>query len=196
MTLSGDLVKKETTLGMLLFLLSLALVVGPIIAAFSANGWDPKATLLGSSNPFESLSGNVIGGNMIENYTVSVDVPTLTLRITVRARSPVQNVNLRFDDLSAKLVCAQDSTYLFPVRLESPFVLRSDVSSTFSIVVRGSEVTPAGITDIANHVLGGATELNLKVSDAKIQLYGIGIGMSGDLFTFSVPVASLQQIIS
>ena len=192
----GDLVNKERILGILLFLLSLGLTVGPIIAAFSANGWDLKATLLGGSNPLEALSGNVIGGNMIENYEVSVDVPTLTLRLTVRARSPVQNINLRFDDLSGKLVCAQDNTYLFPVRLESPFVLRSDVSSTFSIVVKGSEATPGGIADIANHVLGGATELNLKVSDAKIQLYGIGMEMSGDLFTFSISVADLQQIIS
>jgi hypothetical protein len=64
---------KEKVLGILLSLLSILLVVVPIVAAFAAHGWDPKATLLGSSNPLETQFKNIQNlntSNMFGNITL------------------------------------------------------------------------------------------------------------------------------
>jgi len=196
--LGGDWVKKERLLSILLFLLSLGLVLGPIVAAFSANGWDPKATLLGSSNPLETQFGdlqnlnteNMIGNISLErfdNMTLTDLITQLlsgsitlndlltpqnhTLTATVQITSPL-GFSIKIKNISGNIKCKEHSVVLGPVQLTSEVEIPAHGSKNLTFVCT---LTQDGQTDIGNHLLGGGLPSNIGLENAgiKLDIYGI-----------------------
>jgi hypothetical protein len=190
--------KRETILGVLLFLLSLSLAVVPIIAAFSAHDWDPKATLLGESNPIETRlknlqnlnTQNMVGditldsiddmnSNDLINYLRSLSLDELnaykqsshSLNITVQITSPL-DFPIKIKTLSGNLKCNDHGVVLASVQLAGEVSFASRETKNLSII---GTTTQDGITDLVTHLLGGGFPTNIGIEDiqASLDIYGI-----------------------
>ena len=81
--------KKETALGIGLKLLGLAFSIGPLLIAFSINGWDVRATLINQEelNEIQSLLGGLFekesGGIQINAEDATYDNLTQEFRLPV-----------------------------------------------------------------------------------------------------------------
>ena len=166
--------KRERILGILLFLLSLGLTVGPIVAAFSANGWDPKATLLGSSNPletqFKSLenlnTSNMLGTPTFESF--SAQGVTATIQVTSPLAFPI-----KIKGFSGNLVCKDHNVVLSSVQLLSEVEFSAHATKNISVL---GTITPAGIADGIAH---GGIPPNIGIENVSIKLDVYGIILEG-----------------
>jgi len=185
----------------LLSLLSLALVLVPIVAAFAAHGWDPKATLLGESNPLETRFENIQNLNtqkMFENTTPdriddmsSTDLITHlqslsldelntykqsphSLSATVKINSPL-DFPIKIKNISGSLKCNDNSVVLASARLAGNEVSFS-AHETKNLSITGT-ITQEGITDLVTHLLGGGFPTNIGIENirASLDIYGIVI---------------------
>jgi len=183
--LGGDLVKKERILGTLLFLLSLGLTVGPIVAAFSANGWDPKATLLGSSNPIETqfgdlqnlntqnMFGNLDFGNL-SNLSLTDLLSLLqggSINVTIPVTSPL-SFPITVKNISGNLVCKDHNVTLGRFQLVNEVQFPAHGSKVLTIA--GSVNTSAALADVAAHG-GWPNNIGLENANLKLDIYGIVI---------------------
>jgi len=167
--------KKEKILGALLFLLSLSLIVVPIIAAFSAHGWDPKATLLGDSNPLETQFENLQNldvSNMFANPTLT-SIQGNTITGSVQVTSPL-DFPIKIKNVSGNIICKDHGVVLGPARLASEVEFSAHESKNLSIICT---LTQDGLTDVGNHLLGGGLPTNIDVENVnlKLDIYGIVI---------------------
>jgi hypothetical protein len=192
---------KGKVLGILLSLLSLALVLVPIVAAFAAHGWDPKATLLGESNPletrFENLQNltaqNMFGDmtldridnmspNDLINYLQSLSLDELnnykqsfhSLNATVPITSPL-DFPIKIKNISGSLKCNDHDEVLANAHLVGGEVSFS-AHETKNLSISGTTVQ-GGMTDLVTHLLGGSFPTNIGIEDIRVSLdiYGIVI---------------------
>lgn len=174
--MGGDLVNKERILGVLLFLLSLGLAVGPIVAAFSANGWDLKATLLGGSNPLETQFGNLQNlntENMFGNPALtgfSAQGVTATIPITSPLDFPI-----KIKSFSANLTCRDHSVVLSAIQLGSEVEIPA--RGTTNVSVTGTIPQAAVIT--AELTAHGGIPPNIGIENVSIKLDIYGIILEG-----------------
>jgi len=183
---------KGKVLGILLSLLSILLVVVPIVAAFAAHGWDPKATLLGSSNPVETQFGdlqNLNVENMIGNVSLE-DLSSLSLTdllsvlqgrpitATAQVNSPL-SFPITIKDVSGSLVCNDDGVILGNFRLTNAVEIPAHGSKVLSIA--GTIDSSGALADIWNH--GGLpSNIGLQNVGLKLEIYGITLeGTFGSL---------------
>jgi len=167
-------VKKERLLGILLFLLSLALIIGPIIAAFSANGWDPKVTLLGSSNPLETQFGNLqnlntsnmLGSPTLESF--SAQGVTATIQVTSPLDFPI-----KIKGFSGNLVCKDHGVVLSSVQLLGEVEFSAHATKNISVL---GTITQDGIADGIAH---GGIPPNIGIENVSIKLDVYGIILEG-----------------
>ena len=163
---------KEKILGILLSLLSLLLVVVPILAAFSAHGWDPKATLLGSSNPietqFENLQ-NLNASNMFGNMTLT-SFSAQGVNVTIQVTSPL-DFPIKIKGFSGNLVCKDHSVILSFIQLVSEVEFSAHETKNVSVL---GTITSEGIVDGLTH---GGLPSNIGIEDVslKLDIYGIVI---------------------
>jgi len=163
---------KEKILGILLSLLSLLLVVVPILAAFSAHGWDPKATLLGSSNPietqFENLQ-NLNTSNMFGNMTLT-SFSAQGVNVTIQVTSPL-DFPIKIKGFSGNLVCKDHSVILSFIQLVSEVEFSAHETKNVSVL---GTITSEGIVDGLTH---GGLPPNIGIENAnlKLDIYGIVI---------------------
>ena len=174
---------KDKILGILISLLSILLVVVPILAAFSAHGWDPKAALLGSSNPLETQFENIQNldtQNMFGNIEFE-DLSSLSLNdllsvlqgrpinITVQVNSPF-SFPITIKNISGNLMCNDHNIILGNLHLTSEVEFSAHGSNVLSITcsINSSEA----LGDVVNH--GGLPD-NIGIEDAslKLDIYGI-----------------------
>jgi len=81
---------NERTLRIGLILLSIALMVGPIIAAFAAKGWDLQATVMGDLGPLENLTSGELESGKFEAENLEIIEITGSL---IRLGMPVNFTN-------------------------------------------------------------------------------------------------------
>jgi len=194
---------KDKVLGILLSLLSLMLVVVPILAAFAAHGWDPKATLLGESNPLETqfkslqnLNTSNMFGNMtldriddmspndLINYLQSLSLAELntyeqsshSLNATVQIASPL-DFPIKIKNISGNLKCNDHSVVLASALLAGGEVSFS-AHETKNLSIIGT-ITQDGITDLVTHLLGGGFPTNIGIENIRVGLDIYGIIIEG-----------------
>ena len=168
----GGHLNKEKVLSVLLFMLSLSFVVVPIIAAFSAHGWDPMATLLGDSNPIETQFGDLQNLNISENmFSVSAPTqgPNNTLIINAQFTSPL-NFSIKIKDISGDGF--SDGTRIGSVQLASEVEFPPNTTKNLSIICTP---TQEGLNYIRDYVRlhGSLPQIQPKNARLSIDIYGI-----------------------
>ena len=176
---------KETVLGVLLFMLSLSLAVVPIVMAFSAHGWDPKATLLGDSNPIETQFGDLQNLNL-ENMFGNPDFGNLSnlgltdllsllqggpINITIPVTSPL-NFPITVKNISGNLVCREHGITLGYFQLANEVQFPAYGSNVLTIA--GSANTAEALADVATHG-GWPNNTGFENVTLKLEIYGIVI---------------------
>lgn len=96
---------KERALKWVLRLLGIALLIGPILVAFSMNNWDLRQTVLPSESEMSQVSESVsglFGGGISQNPFEWQDpiVTGTTIRLPVKFTSPF-NAPIKITDISA-----------------------------------------------------------------------------------------------
>jgi len=165
---------KGKVLGILLTLLSLCLVIVPVVAAFAAHGWDPKATLLGSSNPletqFKSLenlnASNMFGTPTFESF--SAQGVTATIQVTSPLDFPI-----KIKGFSGNLVCNDHGVVLSSVQLLGEVEFSAHATKNISVL---GNITQAGIADGIAH---GGIPPNIGIENVSIKLDVYGIVIEG-----------------
>lgn len=161
---------KEKILGVLLFMLSLSLAVVPIIAAFSAHGWDPMATVMSGSTPLENMMNMNLSENMMSLQSTSIDLPNSRLTATVQFTSPF-NFSMKIENISGNVTCKDHGVGLGSVQLASKVKFPPNTSENLTI---NCTLTSDGIAHIVNQH-GGAPPNNPGFENARftIDVYGI-----------------------
>jgi hypothetical protein len=195
---------KGKVLGILLSLLSLCLVIVPVVAAFAAHGWDPKAALLGSSNPLETRFENLQNLNTqnmfgyIDPLSIRIDNMSFndlitelqslsldelntykqsshSLNATVPITSPL-DFPIKIKNISGNLKCKDNNVVFASARLEGNEVsFSAHENKNLSII---GTTTQGGITYLVNRLLdGGGFPTNIGIEDVslKLDIYGIVI---------------------
>jgi hypothetical protein len=161
---------NDKVLGILLSLLSILLVVVPILAAFSAHGWDPIATVMSGSTPLENM-GNL---NASENmFTVSEPTqgPNNTLIFNAQFTSPV-NFSMKIKSISGEGFA--DSTSIGSVEMASEVEFPPSATRTLSIICTP---TQDGLDYITNYVIqnGSLPQIQPRNMRLSIEIYGITV---------------------
>jgi len=176
---------KEKILGALLFMLSLSLAVVPIIAAFSAHGWDPMATLLGDSNPIETQFGDLQNLNL-KNMFGNPDFGNLAnlgladllsllqggpINVTIPVTSPL-NFPITVKNISGNLVSKDNNVTLGYFQLVNEVQFPAYGSKVLTIA--GNINTAEALADVENHK-GWPKNIDFENSSLKLDIYGIVI---------------------
>lgn len=161
---------KEKVLGILLFLLSLALVLVPILAAFSAHGWDPIATVMSGSTPLENMTNVNISENMMSLQNTSIDIPNGRLTATFQFTS-LFNFSMKIKNFSGSTTCKDHNVSLGSIQLASEVEFPPRASKNLTI---NCTLTTDSILHIINQH-GGVPPSNIGFEDARftIDIYGI-----------------------
>jgi hypothetical protein len=165
---------KGKVLGILLSLLSLALVLVPIVAAFAAHGWDPKATLLGESNPLETRFENLQNLNTSDMF----GTPTFEsfsaqgVTATIRVKSPF-DFPIKIKGFSGNLVCNDHDVVLSSVQLLGEVEFSAHATKNISVL---GNITQAGIADGIVH---GGIPPNTGIENVSLKLEIYGITLEG-----------------
>jgi hypothetical protein len=167
---------KGKVLGILLSLISILLIVVPILAAFAAHGWDPQATLLGSSNPletqFENLqnlnTSNMFGTPTFDSF--SAQGVTATIRVTSPFDFPI-----KIKGFSSNLVCNDHDVVLSSVQLLGEVEFSAHATKNISVL---GNITQAGIADGIAH---GGIPPNIGIENLSLKLEIYGITLEGAL---------------
>jgi hypothetical protein len=162
---------KGKVLGILLSLLSLMLVVVPILAAFSAHGWDPVATVMSGSTPFENMANLNVSENMF-SVSEPTQGPNNTLVFNAQFTSPV-NFSMKIKSISGEGFA--DSTPIGSIQLANEVEFPPNATRNFSIICTP---TQAGLNYIANYAIqhgGSLPEISPKNMRLSIDIYGITI---------------------
>lgn len=169
----------KRALGIGLTLLSIALWVGPIAAAFAANNFDLKSTIIPSQQEMNDVKDQLEGivgdeGFSEDSFNVEsseVDLTSDQFEVVVSFTSPF-TVPVTIKEFSGEIVDQQDYTL-------STFHLKNEVSisagGSGQLVFVGS-LTSDGKQRIIN-VYGGNAPSDVSMTNAtlKVRLYGISV---------------------
>lgn len=147
-----------------LILLSIGLMIGPIIAAFAAKGWDLQATVVGDLGPFEDLASGELESGEFEAENLELIEITDSL---VRLGMPVNFTNplsfsITVENAFVDVFRASDNHKLGQGWLQQEKVVQPNSSGSVYIVM---EVTDGGLV---------GTLLNLSVT-VQLDAYGLTI---------------------
>jgi hypothetical protein len=160
---------KGKVLGILLSLLSLSLAVVPILAAFSAHGWDPMATVMSGSTPLENMTNLNISENMF-SVSEPTQGPNNTLVINAQFTSPF-NFSMKIENISGEGF--SDGTRIGSIQLASEVEFLPNTTRNLSIICTP---TPEGRNYIENYALqhhGSLPQIQPKNARLSIDIYGI-----------------------
>ncbi|KXB03136.1 hypothetical protein AKJ48_04195 [candidate division MSBL1 archaeon SCGC-AAA261O19] len=179
-SLEGTYLSRRA-LGIGLALLSIALWVGPIVAAFASNGWNLKETVMPSQDELSRVKDKVGGlteGGFSENTLQIVDnqmdLTTGEFEATLEFESPF-NIDVKITEFSFELYCEQHDFKLVPVQLEE-----NEVSIPASAIVQFDIVgslTSQGRQHIIDNHGGKLPEPSLENPVFELESYGVTIRM-------------------
>jgi LEA14-like dessication related protein len=156
-----------------LLLLSLALSVGPILAAFASEGWDLRSTLIGDLGPLQDLTSEEkpeaeAGEPQFLGEVTRDNLPPLLLTLTL---SNPYSFSLGVENQSLDVFCQEDNMRVGVGRLEGK-ILEPESRENLTFLV---EFTPEGSRHLLEgHVRGSYLEAALELrGDFRLDLYGL-----------------------
>lgn len=168
-------------MGICLVLLSIALWVGPIVAAFASNGWNLKETVMPSQDELSGVKDKIGGlseGGFSENMMQIVDnqmnLSTGEFAATLEIESPF-NIDIKITEFSFDLYCEQHDNKLGSVQLEKSEV-NIPASTTVQFDIVGT-LTSQAIQHITNVHGGDLPESAFKNPVFELESYGVTITM-------------------
>ncbi len=165
----------ERALGIGLFLLSIALYVGPLFIAFAANGWDLEATVMPRQEELDAVEDrveNILGAEFSErtlNLVSSTVTPT-EIRATINFVSPF-NVDIKITEISGEMSCEEHHVSFGSVHIEEGEV---DIPAygTVSFHLVGT-LTPGGYQHIEDFHGGDLPDFTITDGVFEMESYGV-----------------------
>ncbi len=166
-----------------LLLLSLALSVGPVLAAFASEDWDLRSTLLGDVGPFEDLTSQgreptiETGGTAFQGAVAPEnDLPPLVLSLILTNH---YSFRLGMKEVSVEVFCSDDGFRVGEGRLEKSVVVGPGSAENLRILLifthEGSRhLLERHVEDSCLHAF-----LNLR-GNFTLDIYGLEIRVSVD----------------
>jgi LEA14-like dessication related protein len=178
----------ERALRVGLLLLSLALYVGPILAAFASEGWDLRSTLIGDMGPFEDLTSEgkeptVEAGEPTfqGKVTLENDLPPLVVSVTL---TNSYSFRLGMKEVSLEVFCSDDGFRVGEGMLEEDVAVEPESRENFRIVLRFTHEGSRHLLE--QHVEGSYLHARLRMEGSfTLDIYGIEI---------RVPVEEEQEL--
>lgn len=167
----------ERALGIGLLLLSIALYVGPILAAFAAHNWDLEATVMPSQSDMDKVRDrieNMFGGEFSEPDIVdnAVNLTTGEFSATFEFKSPF-NLDVKITDVSLGLSCARHDVPLGSAQMEEPEVdIPANGTARFTVV---GTLTPEGRRHIEDFHGGVLPDIALTDGIIEFEVYGVTV---------------------
>ena len=157
-----------------LFLLSLVLSLGPILAAFASEGWDLRSALIGDLGPLQDLTSEgkepeaEVGEPQFLGEVTGDNLPPLLLPLTL---SNPYSFSLEVENQSMDLFCQEDNVRVGMGRLEGR-ILEPESGENLTFLV---EFTPEGSRHLLErHVRGSYLQAALELrGDFLLNLYGL-----------------------
>lgn len=163
----------ERALSWSLRLLSVALWVGPLIAAFAVHGWNIQAAVMPSQAEMNEITKRfqtLFGEGSLEIKSSTLDGATITT--TLEVTSPF-NFRVEIVDISGSIFCAVDNVRLASVRMEGDRVTLQPKGKA-SLTLTGTLI-PEGSQHIVN-VHGGSLPAALTFTGSfHAESYGVTI---------------------
>lgn len=174
----------KRALGIGLGLLSLALWIGPIVAAFHSHGWDLKKTLMPNENQISAIENKVEGlvVDKISEDALTVENKEANLKtsefgIVVELDSPL-NVPGKLLNISIQFSCESHDVILGSVEMkENAVTLPADGSVTFSLV---GSLTPKGNRHIETLHERNLPEVSITDILVELEIYGIKVKIKNE----------------
>lgn len=171
----------ERALRVGLFLLSLALSVGPFLAAFASEGWDLRSTLLGDLGPFEDLTSGgkeptiETGGTAFQGpVTLENDLPPLVSSITLTNH---YSFRLGMKEVSLEVFCSEDGFKVGEGRLESAVVVEPESRENLRLLLIFTHEGSRHLLE--QHVADSYLQARLDLrGDFTLDVYGIEFRVS------------------
>ncbi len=168
-------------MGIGLFLLSIALWVGPIVAAFAANGWDLKATVMPSEDQMSEITDQIEGlfdgdfsEDVMEFTDNQINLGTGEFRVTVQLQSPF-NIDVKIKSISLEVSCEQHDVPLGSVQMEESEVnVPANGTATFTLV---GTLTSAAIQHITTVHGGDLPGINSTDMVLELEFYGVAVSI-------------------
>ncbi|KXA88925.1 hypothetical protein AKJ57_06105 [candidate division MSBL1 archaeon SCGC-AAA259A05] len=169
----------ERALGIGLGLLTVALWICPIVAAFGSHGWDLKETLMPSETQVSEIKnkveGLVVEDISEESVTVMNDEVNLTTNefgIFVELDSPF-TVSGKLLNISMKVSCESHDVLLGSGKMRENVVdLPASGTATFYLV---GNLTPEGSRHIETFHEGNLPEVSVTGFLVELELYGVNV---------------------
>jgi len=158
----------ERALGWGLRLLEVALLVGPILVAFAAHGWDFRAVVMLSPNPMEKLR---LETPQVGQVGTPTKVGEYVWEVTASFTSPF-DFAFSIEDYSGEIFCVQggDNIKVGSLRLKEKVRFQPRASENLTIVM---EFTPTGRTHLEGHGWGASVEIEFRDVAMKVEIFGI-----------------------
>lgn len=161
--------------------MTIALWVGPIVAAFASNNWDLKATVMPSEDQISGVKDqveNIIGGEFSENILEITDnqinLTTGEFEAKVEFKSPF-NINVEITEFSLGISCEQHDMPLGSVQMEEQEVnVSANGAATLTLV---GTLTSQGTQHIDTVHRGVLPSITLTNSVLELEAYGVTVRM-------------------
>lgn len=169
----------ERALGIGLGLLSVALWVSPIVAAFHSHDWNLKETVMPNENQISAIENKVEGlvvDEISEDYlTVAnkeVNLTTNEFEILLELDSPL-NVSGKLLKFSLEVSCERHDVFLGSVEMKKNVEnLPAGGTATFALV---GSLTPGGNRHIDTMHGGDLPEVTVTDFLLKLEVYGVNV---------------------
>lgn len=183
----------ERILGTGLTLLSIALIIGPIVAAFAVQGWDWRAAVMPSQDEIEQMQAGFQGNvdtmknvlESIENVTAR-KIDELTSEITIFATSEF-DTEVRVGEFSCEVVCAEHpGARLGSIGLKEPVKILPRTTATVTFVLRFTSEGRAHLNSRHPAVDSVLVDLERVV----VEIWGISIAPPEKISGVRIPLVS------
>ncbi|MBS3815684.1 MAG: hypothetical protein KGY45_03880 [Hadesarchaea archaeon] len=174
---------KKKALGIGLTLLTIALWVGPIVTAFSANNWNLKSTLMprqeelqGVKNKFGGVMDEGISEDMFSTENAKVNLSDNEFEVDANLSSPF-NIPITIQGFSGKLVDQDYEVIIADIQMDEENVyLPPNGEAQFTII---GTLTQSGSQHIENNY-GGEVPPNIRPINLTVELefYGVLVNVS------------------
>lgn len=147
-----------------LFLLSLALSLGPLVYAFSSHDWNYKPLITPEPNPLKNIKGQPI---VPESF--KIDNARESATVTLTSNLPF---SLRIDELSMDILCTDlEGVKLGSMSLQDPVLISPGSTESITLVLNVDE-----------QLLRECGEKNAKFGNPTITVNGIEITLPSEGF--------------
>lgn len=169
----------ERALRIGLLLLSILIPVGALAAAFAANDWDLKATVMpgqdeidGVRDKIENMFGEEFSENTFNLSTPTINLVTREIRATVNLTSPF-NVDVKITEISGGVSCEQHELPLGSVQMEEQEVnVTANGTATFTLL---GALTTGGYQHIIDAHGGDLPDVTLTDMVFEFEFYGVTV---------------------